>query len=1680
MVNKMEVGELKRMGYSNNHQECETNGNTYFIKKFITECYKILDIKPSLAFTKNLRFRHGFMEIMATYNRETKFIFSQFKSARSLEIEKYIKVKNPLYAKLKVAAVMILLLIPQFLKYIIFTKIIFLAFYIVTYQELLFFNATFICWVILSLFVSEEINLVYFAIGILYPVYMIELIVKHISEISKYIQSENNPISPSYTDFFKLLCFYLSMFYTFLIILGNEKKSIRSRFKRFFAKKLTIKKEKNEIFNRILAISKGLSLKALIYSRNIGLGLGIYQSLIVVNIPNFTILVFSSLLLSSRKNDRRLWFYYMLLHFAFLMIQIFSQIERNFFNFTFMGSNREVLGLLGLSSGSSALYREVILWQFLTLITCAINNWHINNPNYFTRESLNSLIFGDFIGGKVMAIYEIILRLFNSYMIWIFHITFNYLLYVEEYMDVFSVILFILESCLLLIHLSNWQSTESDQIYRKMYRFYKPMNFLIYVFFAWRYLLLFNGYSSINRFLKFSFSFNSKLENIIDGKGSISLEHQATKFFSEILILILAKLCNYSFRKNGGSPTSYHTLERKKTIQDYISNTSMQSSVKQRNPALFICIFVILLGLLNLLVASLFYNNINLLKIVISILPIVYLNIMYFKLTSCLIQFKYRRIIEQKISFFKLNFISTVEPKEMPSCALSFLEDRMIHQENLLYVGQMLKIMENYIMEYSQKIYYSFFYPSLIYSFGAMIILLSRRLFHEENSTSYNKVIAMISELLMKFYSEDNQGKIELNEILISDLTNVHCISIFLIGINLIRHFYTTLNDRTKLLDQSSLNRLIEVMVVRSELVLKSTENLSLEEDEKLEQAIIGFSEDYLEFRKEDCFIHENLKTYILKDIEEVQAKESCLAESKIFTYDRNSKSISKDSEKEKIIYIYMGPKTNTKYRLIYYYINKQKWACSVCLNALSYMMMRATLVPLIAPLNLEFNIVNLIYLFVAIIFAYEALGVAKNFEVFVRRLLPLFTVLIIFTLSSENVDKMLQNLYKETDKLSSIKPLIKTFVNILDFFVKSKDETGNIIRSLCYLMIGIGFSLVVASANFTFHNLTVIREKENKLFYEYSEKNKQIDIDYRFWIKSKLKFFDDTLKIIHVSVQDLFLTGITIYIFSSSSKSYHIIVAIALMFISKIFKKLIKFGPEVDSRIMRWIIRGILLLIFINLFFSQVAVTFEGMIQEKSKEHEEFSEWIGSVVNFFNTNLSFGTDLLLFTSLVVFDIISSENYTADLKHYTEESKLKNRISTLAQLYHHNDKKIYDRVTLMKAGDNLEEQIYPLLNSNKQLNQSNFSHNYFNTDIKEKIKSIRYDFLSNYYGAFSLYIIRRIESIYEYLYSKGNRYRSMEPLILLTMIFRINREITKRNMSLEDHICGRYKKTNEILDSIMAYYETLREMQKNQTNKYNRSIDEFKEKYQIIEGRFKRTEDFENIGADINSKYIIEEKKSKKNIKFTKEKLSRVADILFDRIHERIDEDEIQESQGTINELSIFSLKDHTTIYLHNSRSDRIEETHGFIDFLSGKLFSLAANAISTNIDIFGIIFLISSQLIYGGSMNFILTGIALFLIFVEEHIYTIYWWEIIQIIFSFGFILKVTNTSIEQLGTSNEKFIGLINFLYGSKKETIEGFSFLVITWLIFLIKRQGADLSNKYMYDNPALAIARVFYKS
>ena len=78
------------------------------------------------------------------------------------------------------------------------------------------------------------------------------------------------------------------------------------------------------------------------------------------------------------------------------------------------------------------------------------------------------------------------------------------------------------------------------------------------------------------------------------------------------------------------------------------------------------------------------------------------------------------------------------------------------------------------------------------------------------------------------------------------------------------------------------------------------------------------------------------------------------------------------------------------------------------------------------------------------------------------------------------------------------------------------------------------------------------------------------------------------------------------------------------------------------------------------------------------------------------------------------------------------------------------------------------------LDKKRTLDDIKIDVNYFKTDVRTKIRKVRYDLLKKHFSSLKVVYISFVESMYEFFYTRSNNYRMQDPLFLLGILIQKN------------------------------------------------------------------------------------------------------------------------------------------------------------------------------------------------------------------------------------------------------------------------------------------------------------------
>ena len=214
--------------------------------------------------------------------------------------------------------------------------------------------------------------------------------------------------------------------------------------------------------------------------------------------------------------------------------------------------------------------------------------------------------------------------------------------------------------------------------------------------------------------------------------------------------------------------------------------------------------------------------------------------------------------------------------------------------------------------------------------------------------------------------------------------------------------------------------------------------------------------------------------------------------------------------------------------------------------------------------------------------------------------------------------------------------------------------------------------------------------------------------------------------------------------------------------------------------------------------------------------------------------------------------------------------------------------------------------------------------------------------------------------------------------------------------------------------------------------------------------------------------------------------LKKAADILFEEVTDRERAIHLVHEENKSADDIDFYLLDGTKVSLLNIKRNLVVDTFGYTE-LSFKLILQGFSAyFESNIHMIVGFYIIIHELMSGGLMNVVTTGIIFFLIIVEEAGNSLIWWDVLNFIFFLQMCMKyilggykLTNVSGSPGAVKRSFFATLADicvFLFGNMNFIGDAYCQLSIIWVSILLKRQGYLVKDRYMLDNPSTASTRV----
>ena len=368
---------------------------------------------------------------------------------------------------------------------------------------------------------------------------------------------------------------------------------------------------------------------------------------------------------------------------------------------------------------------------------------------------------------------------YENYMIWLFHGFLYLILFAYKY-DFVNFIVLIAEAIILPWHIIIWVN-KPKTAFQRMYKSWKILYWLIIMLAVWRYVLFFARYSIVKRFFTMVFSLigNKISLLILRNEDDKRLDNLYAIYIQELLLLLLNSLTlsafkrklkldqkvekdsqelvalnkkqraagnrksllgdekeNQSSENENGSKTDEEEQKSTEEEEENISQTPHMPG--DRRNWLIVIFILISTTLINLYMTYFIYVNINSLKVIIGIFPIIYVNFLFLRTIVIMTKFNFREIMVDSLTYFDHKFVKSIIPSDFKS---EYDEDNNFggyrdQLDNYLFIDQLAMKLDRKLSKHTMRLW------GLI--FGSMMFY----------------IIVMMAFNIVKFVNSDNhEGK---------------------------------------------------------------------------------------------------------------------------------------------------------------------------------------------------------------------------------------------------------------------------------------------------------------------------------------------------------------------------------------------------------------------------------------------------------------------------------------------------------------------------------------------------------------------------------------------------------------------------------------------------------------------------------------------------------------------------------------------------------------------------------------------------------------------------------------------------------------------------------------------------------------------------------------------------------
>jgi hypothetical protein len=778
------------------------------------------------------------------------------------------------------------------------------------------------------------------------------------------------------------------------------------------------------------------------------------------------------------------------------------------------------------------------------------------------------------------------------------------------------------------------------------------------------------------------------------------------------------------------------------------------------------------------------------------------------------------------------------------------------------------------------------------------------------------------------------------------------------------------------------------------------------------------------------------------------------------------------ESETAPVVHLcHMNEESPVLIKVIFRELNLHKHSMGIILNSMSYIVSRAMILPLLFGLG-EGDWLNIIFLIITLIYSFRFTG--APFEVRMKYFMPIFTVII-----------FLENVWAFANRF---------LVFLLKIEAQAAATPGGYTKSIYRMsLIGfacVGFSFVILGSKYIFTELSVIKHRSDDAWFQFDPERKFLLLDFPRWKHYSYIGFTNLKNMAYMYVNDIYMTLTIVFCLSNPKEVYLLVVMFGIF----LFNLLMKFKKQFNTlameenamRIFSLLIKALVLMLFMMEFYFQTTETLK-IVMKIFLGNDVETNGIYKFVLGMKLEKPQGSHYMIILSLIIYDFMRVNNFVWFKRKITKAKEIHIKFSDICESQDQNESKFYERVMIMIANERLQNQLDQYLK--KGFMHSKADLNYHKTDIKNKLKVYRMDFLRKFLTPFQVWLIELIEGIYIYFVKLSSIYIYQDILFLLTKVSQIDKGLIDSNdVNLVDFLSDDLRIFDNMFRDIMTFYSNLRAREMSEYDLYKAKMNEFEQHGDRME--FKKEYEIYNqtekpatplIGhpkLKIEDRYQLDEAQAESTPK-DKEVLKAAALHLCDYLTKPAEQSKVRSNLQTHGNRTSFYIPDlDITVAFDDIRLDFLNTTEGFMSFKPLILLKIIRSVVYTNVENLICFYLISVLFFSGGLTSAILLTIIFFRILIEEKGGKLFWWEILNVIFFVQFALKIYMKVRPK--DSWVLLTTVITFISGPVSEKssldLEAIAQILIMWLIQSINKKIVNIPESKNCDNTGVSIGRV----